>query len=911
MSKALTSTLIVRLLDRISGPAKGAQRSIRGIGEAADQANRRSGVMAGQAQGYFHGLQSSMGRVQRAAVGASIGVSAPLMMIGRVGAEGAYNYAKVGNAVEAVGLLTEEQRKGIEAYSKELNASFPFTNSQILGAAEELLKAGLTYEQTMGSLAGTLQLSQAGDLGTGLATDIATNVMTAMRLPMETSEQVEKSLQRVNDTLAYAATRSNMTVEDMGQTMKYVAPMAAGLGMELEEVAGMAMIMANNGIKGSEAGVALRSALVRMVKPVKPMVAALGRLNVNLNDFIHLGREIEAGDVIESLMAQGVNASEFEDQINDLLNDDILAQAPARMIERITDTIAQGLGADSIIDRDSLADSISAALVGSAERVDLIGFINELRRKGATAGDMSHVFDTRQGSRIATNLAGDMDAAVAAILKNAPNAAAKMAEARMKGIVGSVARWNAAWENAFIAIAESGVMDTIASSMDKLSGAVTRLGETNPVMLRFGTYALGALAVVGPLGFALGGVGSAISLIGGIGGIAVGVIKGVAVWGGRAATSSIALQSSLAAMSGAKYGNLAKAGTAFAAIGRAIPGVSLLAGAASGIGAAVAALTAPAWGMIALGVAAVGAAGYFLWKHWDAVSSVIGGFGERLAYEFAPALEKVQPLLDKLAPVGRAIGDAFAFARDKVGGLFDWLGSLFQRESLSDADKRSWRLMGNAMADSLIEGVKLGFLNWVGVLTFIPRKIAETVRGIDFSTLISEFGQAGSDAIDAMLAGLKGAASRILDWVSTLGSQIAARISSSISGALGRAGSWLGLGGAKAPANVNSPTPRARGGPVHRGGTYLVGEEGPEIRTDLGNGRIIPNRETMDMLRHSGRSSAVSSGGSAAQGSVSIAIDMKNMVVNGVRDTNRFIDEIEHELDRRIRSRIRSIHADW
>ncbi|MDF1601582.1 phage tail tape measure protein [Mesorhizobium sp. YIM 152430] len=864
MSRALTSTLIVRLLDRISGPAKGAQRSIRGIGEAADHANRRSGVMAGQAQGAFHGLQSSMGRVQRAAVGASIGVSAPLMMIGRVGAEGAYNYAKVGNAVEAVGLLTDEQRKGIEAYSKELNASFPFTNSQILSAAEELLKAGLTYEQTMGSLAGTLQLSQAGDLGTGLATDIATNVMTAMRLPMETSEQVEKSLQRVNDTLAYAATRSNMTVEDMGQTMKYVAPMAAGLGMELEEVAGMAMIMANNGIKGSEAGVALRSALVRMVKPVKPMVAALGRLNVNLNDFIHLGREIEAGDVIESLMAQGVNASEFEDQINDLLNDDILAQAPARMIERITDTIAQGLGADSIIDRDSLADSISAALVGSAERVDLIGFINELRRKGATTGDMSHVFDTRQGSRLSTNLAGDMDAAVASILKSAPNAAAKMAEARMKGIVGSVARWQAAWENAFIAIAESGVMDAVANSLDKISQAVTRLGETNPMMLRFGTYALGALAVVGPLGFALGGVGSAISLIGGVGGIAVGVIKGVAVWSGRAAASSIALQSSLAAMSGAKYGNLAKAGTAFTAIGRAIPGISLLAGAASGIGAAVAALTAPAWGAIAVGVAAVGAAGYLVWKYWDRLTAIFSGVARAISEQLQPAFDAAKPYLEWMAPLGEGIASGWEKATTAVRDFIGWIGSFFSREVLSDSEKAEWENAGFDAATRMIEAIKSAFAGIVG-------------------------------------------------WAADIGRQIGSAIADRASSAINRVKGWFG--GGDAPANDNSPTAgslagaRARGGPVLRGKSYLVGEEGAEVFTPERNGRIIPNRETMAMLRQGSGGSSISSG-SGGQALRPIEVNAPITIHGGGADAKEIARQVRREIEQAIREGMRGLHAD-
>ena len=131
----------------------------------------------------------------------------------------------------------------------------------------------------------------------------------------------------------------------MGETLKYVGPIAAAAGLSLEQVGAASLVMAKNGIFASEAGVAMRSALVRMVRPTKPMLDALERLKnaagegVNLADFIKGGRQITSQDVIRSLASDGIDASGFATQIDAALNDPKLKKSTSAMTAAIAGVV--------------------------------------------------------------------------------------------------------------------------------------------------------------------------------------------------------------------------------------------------------------------------------------------------------------------------------------------------------------------------------------------------------------------------------------------------------------------------------------------------------------------------------------------------------------------------------------------
>jgi hypothetical protein len=378
-----------------------------------------------------------------------------------------------------------------------------------------LFRAGFDEKRVSGALASSLKLAMAGDIERAEAADIQTNVLTAMRMDTSSERATVRSSQRVADVIAYAANRSNTTVSLMGQTFKYVAPMAAAAGLSIEGVAAMSMLMANNGIKGSEAGVAMRSALVRMVKPTKDMLRVLQAANISIKDFVTGGREIRAVDVISGLKASGLDVSGLAKPIQKLLSDSVLRQQPATLAAKLTELIAGAIGDKSAIGRDKIATALQEIITTSGSKVDLLGFFKALREKNVDLGQFARLFDTRQGARLMTLLAGDINGLLAQVQKFSPGYVNRAAEMRMKGIVGEVARLKAAWENLWIRIGDSGVLTAVGRAFDAIGNFLDRVSAYNPAILKFGTYLAMALAAAGPLGLALSGLGSIVAMLGG------------------------------------------------------------------------------------------------------------------------------------------------------------------------------------------------------------------------------------------------------------------------------------------------------------------------------------------------------------------------------------------------------------
>lgn len=565
----LTSTLTVRLIDTVTAPARKAANSIRGIGNAVDSTNARRLAIGGAVSTMVSDVGKQTQVLKRNLHNMTTGLSMPAGFLTFFGARAVYDFEKTSNALQAVTDITDEQRKSIQNYAKELNELFPATNSEIMKGAYELGRAGFKYDQIMGSMKGMLNLALAGDIAIKESSDIATNILTAMRLPMKTVEQASDSLTRVNDALAYSASNSNTDVRMMGETFKYVGPMAAAAGMSIEQVAAASMVMARNGIRASEAGVAMRSALVRMVRPTKPMLQALSRLNVDIDKFVKGGRQIIAQDVISSLAVDGIDASSFSKQIEQVLNDPSLNTSLSKLSAKLTEIIG---GDGSAVDKSKLAETITDVLTAAGSEVDFFGFIRALREKGADLGDIARIFDVRQGSRLMTLLAGDLDKALSDVEKNAKGATDRMAKTMMKGIVGDWAELEASVENLFVAIAESGVLKTVTSAIKSVTGGLKALAESNPRMLEWGTYALMFAGALGPIAIVGGGVlafflslvslmRTAIALGGGalgVAGAAMGISGAAGATGAGAAAAPAAAGAGAASKGSSLLGKAAK-----------------------------------------------------------------------------------------------------------------------------------------------------------------------------------------------------------------------------------------------------------------------------------------------------------------------------------------------------------------
>lgn len=185
-----------------------------------------------------------------------------------------------------------EQLQQLREQARELGATTMFTAMEALSGQSFLAMAGFTPQAILDAMPGVLDLAKAGDTDIGQTADIASNILSGFNL--EATEMA-----RVGDVLTNAFTRSNTTLESLGETMKYAAPNAAAFGQDIESIAAAAGILGSSAMGGSMGGTAMRAILSRLAAPPKAAASALEELGIevsdaqgNMRDFPELLQEI-------------------------------------------------------------------------------------------------------------------------------------------------------------------------------------------------------------------------------------------------------------------------------------------------------------------------------------------------------------------------------------------------------------------------------------------------------------------------------------------------------------------------------------------------------------------------------------------------------------------------------------------
>lgn len=179
--------------------------------------------------------------------------------------------------VQAVTGATADQMAVMERAARDLGASTAFSASEAAQGMEFLGRAGFDTQQIISAMPGLLDLAAAGALDLGMAADIASNVLSGFGLAAEESN-------RVADVLAATASKSNTNVEQLGEAMSYVAPVAAGLGVSVEEAAAAIGVLGNAGIQGSRAGTGLRAILATLADITPQARAAIEGLGLSVEE---------------------------------------------------------------------------------------------------------------------------------------------------------------------------------------------------------------------------------------------------------------------------------------------------------------------------------------------------------------------------------------------------------------------------------------------------------------------------------------------------------------------------------------------------------------------------------------------------------------------------------------------------
>jgi AcrR family transcriptional regulator len=354
----------------------------------------------------------------------------------------------------------------------------------------------------------------------------------------------------------------------------------------------------------------------------------------------------------------------------------------------------------------------------------------------------------------------------------------------------------------------------------------------------------------------------------------------------------IGLQTALAAMSGRPLGTIGRIRAGLTGIALAVPGVSALASGISAIGAAVATISAPIWGTFAAIAAAVAAAGFTIWKYWDRLTAIFEGVGNVIMDRLNPAIERFRPLLERLEPVVDTLLTPFRALRDAASSLFNFISGLFEsdfftREQLSEEERASitarteeiintflglpGRLLeiGRQAIQGLLDGMVEKFGELIEWVRGIPGRIADAIGNIDLKSLLTG-GQpdvviSPTISPDVVLPQRPGAD---VAGVPPMGDEERQEIEDYLDGT------------------------RAGGGPISRGGRYLVGEEGPELITANRNGYVH------------------STGQGPMGGSFEVSINAPITVNGGTSDPQQLAAEISRQMRDEVREAFRGVFAD-
>jgi TP901 family phage tail tape measure protein len=184
------------------------------------------------------------------------------------------------SAMSRVGALSQASDKDLTTLTqtaKDLGASTAFSASQAAEGMSFLAMAGFDVNETISAMPGLLATAAAGQTDLGTTADIVSNILSGFAIKAEETG-------RVADVLSKAFTTSNTDLNMLGETMKFVAPVATAAGLSLEEMAAAAGLMGNAGIQGSMAGTALRGMIMRLQAPTDAAAAMIQKLGLELRN---------------------------------------------------------------------------------------------------------------------------------------------------------------------------------------------------------------------------------------------------------------------------------------------------------------------------------------------------------------------------------------------------------------------------------------------------------------------------------------------------------------------------------------------------------------------------------------------------------------------------------------------------
>lgn len=202
------------------------------------------------------------------------------------------NFESAMSSVASISGATGNDLKELTSKAKQMGATTQFSATEAANAMEYMAMAGWKTKDMVSGIGGIMNLAAASGSDLARTSDIVTDALTAFGKSASDSGTFA-------DVMAAASSNANTNVEMMGETFKYVGAAAGAMGYSIQDIALATGLMANSGIKGSEAGTALRSVITRMAKPTKESSAAMKKLGISMTD--SKGRMKSFGTIMQDM----------------------------------------------------------------------------------------------------------------------------------------------------------------------------------------------------------------------------------------------------------------------------------------------------------------------------------------------------------------------------------------------------------------------------------------------------------------------------------------------------------------------------------------------------------------------------------------------------------------------------------
>lgn len=219
--------------------------------------------------GMISGLKRLQSLAKKSAVAIGSGIAAGLAAATKAGMDFEAQMSKV----QAISGASADEIQALTEKAKQMGVETKFSATEAGEALEYMAMAGWKTEDMLSGIPGIMNLAAASGEDLGQVSDIVTDALTAFGLQAQDSSHFA-------DVLATASSNANTNVSLMGATFKYVAPVAGAMKFSIEDTAQAIGLMANAGIKGEQAGTALRAMFTRLAKPPKDAAEAMSALNL-------------------------------------------------------------------------------------------------------------------------------------------------------------------------------------------------------------------------------------------------------------------------------------------------------------------------------------------------------------------------------------------------------------------------------------------------------------------------------------------------------------------------------------------------------------------------------------------------------------------------------------------------------